>query len=311
MISPSIFIIQGPTASGKSALSIDLAQAFQGCIINADSMQLYRGLPILSAQPSDEDKRKAPHKLYGILDPTEQCSASRWTAWVHEILEKENFKTFILVGGTGFYIKSFLQGLSPIPDVPATIRKSLQDLVDTQGKNALYAQLQERDPVMAKKLIPQDTQRVMRALEIILFTKKSLAEWQKEKSDKALNIPSLMINLMPPRELLYEKINQRVIHMLEQGALDEVRILWERGLSYPTCSKTLGYQELESHLEGKISLDQAVEKIQQKSRNYAKRQLTWLRHQTNPSLVWEQLYEPKDWKKLSLILPERLQEQNI
>jgi len=303
---PKVVIIQGPTASGKSALSIDLAQVFQGCIINADSMQLYRELPILSAQPSAEELRKTPHKLYGILDPTEQCSASRWATLVREVLEKEkeNFRTFILVGGTGFYIKSFLEGLSPIPDVPQEYRQKLQHILVTQGKEALYKMLQEKDPVMSEKLIPQDTQRVMRALEIILFTKKSLAEWQKEKGEENVVTPSFLINLIPPREPLYERINQRVLHMLEQGALEEVRALWERGLSYPTCSKTLGYQELVNHLEGKISLDQAVEKIQQKSRNYAKRQLTWLRHQTKPSLVWEKLYESKDWQPFRLGLPE-------
>lgn len=292
----TIFIIQGPTASGKSTLALDMAKHLDACIINADSMQLYKDLPILSAQPTREEQQQTPHRLYSILDSNQSCSAQQWRMMVQDILTQDagNFKHFIITGGTGFYIKALIEGLSPIPNVPTTVRGALHTFLQQKGASALYNLLQQEDPMMAQKLVPQDTQRILRALEVYRYTGQSLLIWQNQQKKGALEEEFFTITLMPPREELYEKINTRVLRMLKEGVLEEIKKL--QGQYLYGCERTLGYKELQTYLEDKISLAEAIEKTQQKSRNYAKRQTTWLRHQHQANIIFPKIYMPEDWQ---------------
>lgn len=278
-----LILIGGPTASGKSALALDLARHLNGQIINADSMQVYKGLPILSAQPSAEEQAQASHKLYGFLEMEEPFSVAIWVKLaVHAI---KNFKgPSIVVGGTGLYLKALLEGISSIPDIPSSVRESLAQ----QETKDLYARLQKEDPLMAERLKPGDTQRIIRALEVKLHTGKSLQEWQASETESPLkNIKPLVIKILPPREELYESINKRANWMIQKGAREEVRAIPSQKLN---SLKTLGYAELKAYLKGDLSLEEARLKMQQKTRNYAKRQTTWFRHQIEAELMIEKIY---------------------
>jgi tRNA dimethylallyltransferase len=279
----TLILIGGPTASGKSALALDLAKQLKGQIINADSMQVYKDLPILSAQPSEEEKEQAPHKLYGFLEMDQPFSVAKWVDLaVHEI---KNFEgPSIVVGGTGLYLKALLEGISSIPEIPPSIRESLSQ----QETKDLYEYLQKEDPVMATRLKPGDTQRIIRALEVKLHTGKSLLEWQTQKTESPFKKERpFVIKILPPREELYESINKRAEWMIERGALEEIKAVRFNNLN---SLKTLGYAELKSYLEGTLSLEDASLKMQQKTRNYAKRQITWFRHQMKADLVVEKIY---------------------
>ncbi len=288
-----LILIGGPTASGKSALALDLARALKGQILNADSMQVYKGLPILSAQPSAEEKAEVPHKLYGFLDMDQSFSVAKWLDLA--VSEIQNFEgPSIVVGGTGLYLKALLEGISSIPEIPASLRESLRH----RETKDLYAQLEVQDPLMAARLKPGDTQRIIRALEVKQYTGKSLAKWQEEVTESPLkNLTPFMIKILPPREELYESINQRVGRMIQEGALEEVRVIHDKNLN---SLKTLGYAELNSYLEGEGSLEEATDKMQQKTRNYAKRQTTWFRHQMEADMGIEKIYRSGDalWKKI-------------
>jgi tRNA dimethylallyltransferase len=279
----TLILIAGPTASGKSTLALDLAQKLNGQIINADSMQVYKGLPLLSAQPSLEDQGKAPHKLYGFLEMDEPFSVAKWVDFA--VQEIKSFKGLsLVVGGTGLYFKALLEGISSIPEIPSSIRDSL---IQEETKD-LYARLQKEDPQMAERLKPADTQRIIRALEVKLYTGKSLREWQSQEIEKPIkNVTPFIIKILPPREDLYESINKRAEEMIRGGVLDEVKAIKDQDLN---SLKTLGYRELKGFLEGEISLKEASLKMQQKTRNYAKRQTTWFRHQMAAHLEVEKIY---------------------
>ena len=284
----TVLIIGGPTASGKSGLALAVAEAFNGTVINADSMQVYNGLPILTAQPGVDDLAQAPHKLYGVLNPADVCSAARWREMaLGEIrtTQKEN-RLPVIVGGTGLYIKTLLEGLSPIPDIPLRFREEAAALQQQLGNPGFHEELAKRDPLTASKLDPLNTQRNVRAFEVLLATGKSLAEWQAlPRIGPPEDLRFLTVVLAPPREQLYAACDGRFDKMLAAGALEEAKDFNSRIPQYTSLSKALGYPELLSYINGSITLAEATVQAQQSTRNYAKRQTTWFRHQIKTDIV--------------------------
>ncbi|HYL32276.1 MAG TPA: tRNA (adenosine(37)-N6)-dimethylallyltransferase MiaA [Stellaceae bacterium] len=284
-----VIIVAGPTASGKSGLALELAQAFDGVVINADSMQVYGELRVLTARPDADAEKRAPHRLYGILRASDVCSAARWRDLALNEIEAARAagKVAIVAGGTGLYLRTLLQGIAPVPDIPEAVRESVRALHRRLGPERFHAALAERDPVMAKRLSPGDTQRVIRAREVLEASGTSLAEWQQRTDGTAaLAHPAATIVLEPPRAELYARCNARFIGMVRQGALDEVRALLDLKLDPGLpAMKALGVPELAQHLTGELSLDAAVSLAQQSTRRYAKRQTTWFRHQISTGSV--------------------------
>jgi tRNA dimethylallyltransferase len=279
----NVTIIAGPTASGKSALAIDYALHHNGIIINADSQQLYQSLPILTAQPTNHDQQICSHSLYGMLGNDDYMSAAKWaTEAVREIKTAwENGQLPLLVGGTGFYLKALIDGFSPIPDVPLPVRDYWSHEFETQGAEKFYADLERDDPRSAEKLHPHDKQRLIRAREVFEHTKISITDWQEKDPIHILPEAIFDIHLIiPEREQLYVRCNQRIFHMMDQGVMNEVMVLYG-DLTDPLApvTKALGYKELLAYGLGQSSRDQAIESAAQMTRNYAKRQTTWFRNQ--------------------------------
>lgn len=282
-----VYVIAGPTASGKSAYALKLAEKHNGVIINADSMQVYNRLPILTAQPSVEDFAAYQHELYSVLDPNAACSAGNWREMVEPVILRviKEGKTPIIVGGSGLYIKSLIDGLSPIPDIPEDVREDIVAKQQQLGNPAFHAELEKKDPVMAERFHPYHTARLIRAYEVLEATGKSLAEWQK--------LPPLMppeawefhiFLVMPEREVLYDRCNRRFDWMLKNGAMEEVQDFLEdmqAGDIEETSllMKVLGLKPLLVYLKDDLSLENAKERAQADTRQYAKRQVTWFRHQ--------------------------------
>ena len=281
-MSKTPILIAGPTASGKSALALHLAQALGGAIINTDSMQVYEGLHVLSAAPSDDEQAAAPHYLYGVLDPSIRCSAGRWARMAVEVLSEVAEKGVrpIFVGGTGLYFKALMEGLSAIPEIPEEVRAQAEARKAQAGVAGLFADVAARDPKTAGRLRPTDAQRIQRAWEVLKATGRGLAEWQSRHGEPVIKGSAARLVLAPPRAWLYERCDQRFDQMLAQGALAEVAALMERRLD-PTLPalKALGVRELAAHLAGELSLEEASEKAKMLTRRYAKRQMTWMRNQ--------------------------------
>lgn len=283
----TIYVICGPTASGKSAHAMELANQHNGVIINADSMQVYDGLPTLTAQPSKEDKNTHPHELYGTIHPNQSCSAGNWREFVEPIIEKTlaDNKAPIIVGGSGLYINALVEGLSPMPDIPDDIRAAASQKQKELGNPAFHEALMKRDPVMAKKLDPQNTARLVRAWEVLEATGKSLAEWQDMPRQSPPDNWQFDITLvMPERDTLYDRCNKRFIWMLDHGALEELEEFNQKidnGDIRPDALLThaLGAEPLTAYLKGTLSKEDAIQKGQGETRQYAKRQVTWFRHQ--------------------------------
>jgi len=275
-------VIAGPTASGKSALALGLAQAFDGTIINADSMQVYEVLRILTARPTAEDEALAPHRLYGFLSPRESCSAGRWQS-LAKLAAEEAWaagRLPIIVGGTGLYLRSLTEGLSPIPDIPEEIRAAARAELTELGNEAFHARLATQDPEMAARLRPSDSQRIARAWEVLQATGRSLALWQQEPAQGGLAADFFAVVIAPARERLYAGCDSRFQSMIDQGALAEVAALLQLELDPALpAAKALGVAELSAFLRGRITLDEAIRRAQQSTRNYAKRQLTWINGQ--------------------------------
>ena len=290
MMRPPVALIAGPTAGGKSELALRLAEATGGAIVNADSAQVYRDLPILSAAPSEADQARAAHRLYGVLGGTQPCSAADWAELVKaeiSLLHGEN-RLPILVGGTGLYLRTLLDGIAPIPPIDPEIRARVRG----NGVAENLAELMPLDPVAATTLNPGDTTRIARALEVVKSTGKTLAEWQEHREGGIggeLELTALV--LLPPRPWLYERCDRRFAAMVEQGALAEVAALLARQLdpNLPVM-RAIGMRELGAHLRGEWSLDQAIAAGQQATRRYAKRQYTWFAHQPPPD--WPRFHEP-------------------
>ncbi len=281
---PRVAIVAGPTASGKSAAALALAEQAGGTVINADSMQVYRELRILTARPNDADLARAPHRLYGTLPAAEACSAGRWldlaAAEVNESLAAGHLP--ILVGGTGLYLRALMEGLAPVPPVTDPVRAEARALFEKVGGTGLHERLLAVDPVMAARLAPGDSQRLIRAWEVWCATGRSLADWQAEPA-QAPPLPPLwfrILVLLPGRDAAYAAIDGRFEQMIAAGALEEVRALDALGLDPALpAMKAHGVPALRAHLAGTMSLEEAVRIGQRDTRRYAKRQRTWLRHQ--------------------------------
>lgn len=278
-----VVIVAGPTASGKSAVALAAAREFDGIVINADSMQIYKELRVLTARPTEEDEVRVPHRLYGVLSAAETCSAGRWREMALTEINRahEIGKLPVVCGGTGLYIKALMEGLSPMPDVPDEVRTTLRRRLDEEGAAALHQELAARDPAMASRLEPTDGQRIVRALEVLEATGRSLADWQATPPDgPPAGLRFLTILLMPPREWLYARCDRRLEAMIDEGALEEVRRLIAMGLDPGLpAMKALGIKEFAEYLAGDREFSDAMAAAQQATRNYAKRQMTWFRRQ--------------------------------
>jgi tRNA dimethylallyltransferase len=277
----SIVIVAGPTASGKSALGLALAEEFGGNVINADSMQLYRDLAVLTARPGAAALARVPHALYGVLDAAEACSAGRWRAMAVDAIAAARAagRLPILTGGTGLYLRALLRGLAPVPEIPPALREAARALQARLGNAGLHQALAERDPEAAQRLAPSDMQRLIRAFEVVTATGRPLSAWQRAQ-DAAAPYRAAVVLLLPPRAPLYAACDARFLAMMAAGAVAEVEHLLARSLepSLPAM-KAVGVRELAGLISGSASEATAVAAGQQATRRYAKRQYTWFAHQ--------------------------------
>ena len=282
-MSGPVIIVAGPTASGKSALALALAERFQGEIVNADSMQVYRELPVLTARPTPADETRVPHHLYGVQSVAEVSSAGAWLKLALRAIAdiRARGRLPIVCGGTGLYLKVLMEGIAPVPDVPAAVVDEAKRLYDEEGGEAFRARLATLDPDAAARLVAGDRQRLVRAYAVARATGRPLGEWHGDQPQSPpLAARFLTIVLTPERAALYARINARFDAMLELGALDEVAALEARELDADLPAlKALGVPAFRRHLAGECDLAEAVGKAKQATRNFAKRQLTWYRHQ--------------------------------
>jgi tRNA dimethylallyltransferase len=286
---PNAILIAGPTASGKSALALTLAEELGGTIINADSMQVYRDLRVITARPTPAETARVPHLLYGHVDAAENYSVGRWCldAAAATAQAEGAGRLPILVGGTGLYFKALTRGLAAVPPIPAGIRAAVRARLKTDGVAALYADLGGRDPAAADRLMPNDRARISRALEVVLATGRPLADWHRDGMPPVVEAArAIKIFFAVDRAELYRRIDARFDAMLAAGALDEVRTLAARGLdpSLPAM-KAHGVPWLIRHLAGEITLNDVAEGAKRDTRRYTKRQATWFRHQL-PEWDW-------------------------
>ncbi len=306
-----VVIVAGPTGGGKSALALALAEKFSGAVINADSMQVYRDLRILTARPSEADELRSPHRLYGVLDAAEHCSAARWCGMAVAAVEEARGtgRLPILCGGTGLYLKALTEGLSPMPDIPDAVRTDLRRrYFDTDGAD-LHEALAAADPRSAAAIAPTDRQRMLRALEVWEATGRSLQDWQALPPEPVM--PDAVFHtilLLPPRQPLFESCDDRLRAMIAAGALEEVRALRARDLDPGLpAMKALGVDPLMRHLDGGMDLEAAVAAAQQATRRYVKRQFTWFGRQIIADLTINEKYSEKiDGKIFSFILKKGL-----
>jgi tRNA dimethylallyltransferase len=280
-------LIAGPTASGKSALAIEAAERFGGVVVNADSMQVYRDLRVLTARPGEIDEARVPHFLFGHVDAAENYSVGRYTADAAEILRRlPRDKIAIVVGGTGLYFKVLTSGLAAIPPIDPAIRSGLRERLAQEGVAALHAELVARDPASGK-IMPRDRSRTLRALEVLEATGRPISDWHREGLPPALDPEkTARIFLHPQRDVLTARIATRFSAMLQEGALDEARALDARRLPETLpAMKAHGVPWLRRHLRGEIALAAAAEGAVMDTRRYAKRQVTWFRNQM-PGWTW-------------------------
>ena len=284
-----VLIIAGPTASGKSALAVAVAKKFSGVIINADSMQVYKQMNVLSARPHAKDLAEAAHRLYGILNADDPCSVGRWlemaiveikAAWV-------DGKLPLVVGGTGMYLKALVEGLAPIPEIPAQARKKATGLHKMLGGEVFRQELSVIDPESALRMPAGDTQRLIRAYEVADATGRSLSDWQKDHPSRPpLDALFGVITLLPERDILYDDINKRFDWMMENGAMAEVRALDKLRLDPALpAMKAVGVPELRAAISGEKDLESATDDAKRATRQFAKRQMTWLRNQLETDLT--------------------------
>lgn len=301
MTRPAPILIAGPTASGKSALALALAERLGGTVINADAMQVYRELRVLTARPSEADARRAPHVLYGHVPGAEPYSAARYAAEARAAIAaaEEAGRIPIVVGGTGLYFKALTEGLSPIPPVPDAIRARWRRRASTEGPAALHALLKERDPEMAERLKPTDPQRLVRALEVLEATGRSLARWQEQPGEPAVRVAAgRTIVVSPEREVLRQRCDARFDVMMAEGAVDEVRALLALGLSPELpVMRALGVNPLAELIAGRLTAAEAADAAKAETRQYAKRQLTWLRRNM---ITWMWI----DSKEMGCFMPQ-------
>ncbi|WFU27389.1 tRNA (adenosine(37)-N6)-dimethylallyltransferase MiaA [Bradyrhizobium sp. CB1717] len=291
-------LIAGPTASGKSALALELALSASGTVINADSMQVYRDLRIITARPTHGDEARVPHRLYGHVDAAVNFSAGAWVADAAKALEEARAegRLPIFIGGTGLYFKALTAGLSVVPPIPADLREDVRARLERNGVEALHAELAARDPRAAERLNLRDRTRIARALEVVEATGRSLLDWHHEGQPPLLPKDSFRaVFLAPERDDLYARIDARFDAMLGAGALREVERLAARGLDpLLPAMKAHGVPALIRHLRGELSLEEAATIGRADTRHYAKRQFTWFRHQL-PEFEWVRPEEARGW----------------
>ena len=292
MTRPRAILIAGPTTSGKSALALALAERLGGVVINADSMQVYRNLRIVTARPTEAEEARVPHRLYGHVDAAENYSVGRWCLDAKGALGEaaKIGRLPILVGGTGLYFKALTQGLSAIPPTPPEIRAAVRARCDAEGAAALHAELARRDPPVAARLKAGDRMRIARALEVLEATGRSLADWHRDGMPAVLDpADTIRIFLAPERAELHRRIDARFDAMLAAGALEEVRALASRKLDpMLPAMKAHGVPWLRRHLAGEITLAEAAAGSKLDTRRYTKRQITWFRNQM-PGWTWVKL----------------------
>jgi tRNA dimethylallyltransferase len=291
-------LIAGPTASGKSALALELAQKSGGVVINADSMQVYRDLRILTARPTPAEEARVPHRLYGHVDAAVNFSAGAWVTDAAQALGEARAQKLqpIFVGGSGLYFKALTRGLSAVPPIPAEVRESVRARLARDGVEALHAELAKRDPASAERLKPRDRARIARALEVVETTGRTLPDWHRE------GLPPLLppgefsaLFLAPERDQLYARIDARFDTMLDAGALEEVTALAARRLDpLLPAMKAHGVPALLRLLRGEITREEAAEIGRADTRHYAKRQFTWFRHQL-PEFEWVKPEAARGW----------------
>lgn len=286
MVNKPIIVLLGPTASGKSALALSIAQKIGAVIINCDSKQLYKEIPIITAQPSMDEKRQVRHELYGVISASEHCSVGRWIDMVKPVIEEVwgRGEIPLLVGGTGMYIKYLTQGIPQMPDISGVIRQNVREEILNNGSLAIYKKL---DSIMQAKLFPNDSQRVARAYEVFLQTGKSLSYWQSQPAIPIFkDVDFIKFFLSPPREKVYENCNKRFEKMMNEGVIQEMEFLQAMGLSDELpAMKSHGVPELLAYLNGNLSEKDAIEQAKRNTRHYIKRQFTWFRGQISDALV--------------------------
>jgi len=280
---PEAILIAGPTASGKSRLALELAHEHDGVVVNADSMQVYGELSILTARPTAEDEAVVPHRLYGHVTAATRYSVGRWLDDVGGILgeARRQRRMPIVVGGTGLYFKALTEGLAEVPPIPAEVRQQVLAIAEGEAGETLHRRLAEIDPEDAAGIRPSDRSRILRAMEVFEATGRSLAAWRARPATPILDpAKAERIVLDPDRAILHERIARRAEEMIHHGAIEEARALGTLGLSPDLpAMKAIGVRELLDHLAGKLSLAEALAAIKTETRRYAKRQTTWFRHQ--------------------------------
>jgi tRNA dimethylallyltransferase len=291
----SILLIAGPTASGKSALALRAARVLDGEIVNADALQLYADLTVLSARPTVEEQAGVPHHLFGVADGADGWSVGRWLRAASPVLADilARGRTPVVVGGTGLYFKALTEGLADVPPTPAAVRQSVTGLYDSLGEARFRDLLAGPDPDAARRIEAGDRMRLQRAMEVLEATGRPLSAWQADTAPALEPDAWRAVAIVPDRAELYARCDARFDAMLAAGALDEVSTLLARGLDPQLpVMKAVGVRELAAHLAGETTLDQAAELARQETRRYAKRQLTWLRNQT------------PDWPKITETAPD-------
>lgn len=283
-------LIAGPTASGKSALAVMLAERHRGTVINADSAQVYRDLRILSARPSAEEEARAPHALFGHIDGAEDHNAARWAAEAQAAIAEAHAagRLPILVGGTGLYLRTLLDGIAPVPDIDPAVRAAVRALPVDEA----HAALAREDADAAARLNPADTTRVARALEVVRSSGRTLTDWQTTRiGGIAGDIALMPMILLPPRDWLFDRCDRRLAAMFDEGAIDEVRALLARGdiPDNAPVMRAIGVREIAAMIAGIRSRDEAMEAARTATRQYAKRQYTWFRNQ--PPADWQRITE--------------------
>ncbi|TAU84482.1 tRNA (adenosine(37)-N6)-dimethylallyltransferase MiaA [Rhizobium leguminosarum] len=284
-------LITGPTASGKSALAVELAKRHDGAVINADSMQVYDTLRVLTARPSEEEMQGVPHHLYGHVPAGAAYSTGAWLRDVAALLPalRAAGRLPVFVGGTGLYFKALTGGLSDMPAIPEALREALRTRLLEEGPDGLYAELAAADPAMAASLNRQDGQRIVRALEVVKATGQSIADFQGRSGPVIIDADEARkIVVLPDRAVLHQRINGRFEKMLQQGAEDEVRALLALDLpAEAPVMKAIGMSQITAMVRGEMTRDEVLEKGAAATRQYAKRQMTWFRNQMDDS--WERL----------------------
>lgn len=297
-----VVIIAGPTACGKTELALQIAEEFDGEIVNADSMQVYKELRILTARPSDVEEARVPHHLFGCLPVSERCSAGMWLKMAQDVLADIHArgKLPIIAGGTGLYIKALTDGLASIPEVPTEVFEGVQSHFDEVGGERFKTELALVDPGASERLPASDRQRLIRAAAVFAATGQTLSDWQRaQTSEPGYAARYGTVVLMPPREEIYDAINARFDQMMEQGAMAEAEAFAKLGIPGDLPSaRAVGVAELLRVIRGEMTLEAAVTKAKTSSRNLAKRQITWFKRQIRADMTSEEKYMERDNDKI-------------